>query len=72
MKISESELIDAMDIAIVEGAMPTDEQLKKVSEAWKAALDSPYRMYADKDFLAGAIWGIQIVTGKFKQLNKLP
>jgi hypothetical protein len=30
----------------------------------KKALDSPFRMYADKDFLAGAIWGINLIKNK--------
>lgn len=60
------ELIKALNITLEEGVMPTDEQLINASKKWKATLDDPYRTFADKDFLSGAIWGIQLVTGKIK------
>ena len=35
----------------------TDENIKKCGVEWKKALGiNPYRLYADKDFMAGATW----------------
>ena len=37
--------------------IPTDEQIKDCGRQWKEALGiSPYRLQADKDFMAGATW----------------
>ncbi len=36
---------------------PTDEQIKEAGEKWKKVLGlNPYRLYANKDFQAGATW----------------
>lgn len=37
--------------------IPTDEQILKMGRYWKKQLGiSPYRMFAEKDFAAGATW----------------
>ncbi len=68
-KTKKEELNEALNITIEMGSLPTDAQLKNAAEKWKNALDSPYRIFADKDFLAGAIWGIQLVTGRTSNEN---
>jgi hypothetical protein len=55
------ELSEALNPALVDG-LPTDSQLNTAAKEWKKAVDSPYRMFADRDFLAGAVWGIKLVT----------
>lgn len=43
----------------------TDELIKNAGEQWKKALGiDPYRMYADKDFQAGATWVKSLIEKK--------
>ncbi len=71
-KTKEQELEEALNIVIDKGSLPSDEQLENAANKWKNALDSPYRLSADKDFLAGAIWGIQLMTGKMAKVDDDP
>ena len=68
----EQELEKALNITLTDGSLPTNEQLENAADKWKKALDSPYRLQADKDFLAGAIWGIQLMTGAVNKFRDYP
>jgi len=63
------ELLKALEIDIPKGELPTDAQLLDASKKWKSALNSPYRLEADKDFLAGAIWGINLMRKNLPELQ---
>lgn len=63
------ELNKALEISI--DGLPTDEQLKTAALAWRKSLDSPYRLAANKDFLAGSIWGVNLLKPLQKENEEM-
>lgn len=60
----------ALGITIENGELPTTEQLEEAAYMWKDTVNrKSLRLDADKDFLAGAIWGIQLMMGTNEKYN---